>query len=78
MEPKKQFTPEQIAKFKSWRENISKSLIGRPAWNKGKKWSEETKKKISESRKGIDPWNKGKKGVMPEPWNKGMRVADLV
>jgi hypothetical protein len=31
--------------------------------NKGKKWSEEIKKKISESMKGIIPWNKGKKGV---------------
>lgn len=28
-------------------------------WNKGKSYSDETKKKISESKKGSVPWNKG-------------------
>lgn len=31
------------------------------AWNKGKSWSEETKKKISESQIGRTAWNKGLK-----------------
>ena len=31
---------------------ISASLVGRKAWNKGKKMSEETKKKVSNSKKG--------------------------
>lgn len=56
-----------------------------PAWNKGKAFSDETKKKMSEASKGQIPWNKGKTGVysndtikkMSEsskgqiPWNKG-------
>lgn len=29
------------------------------AWNKGKNWSEETKKKLSDAHKGKTPWNKG-------------------
>lgn len=35
-----------------WRDNISKSLIGRTPPNKGKSPSEETRKKLSESGKG--------------------------
>lgn len=34
---------------------------GRIVWNKGKAWSEETKKKMSLARMGKTPWNKGKK-----------------
>ena len=61
---------------------------GQKPWNKGKKNSEETRKKISlvlkgkkyapgrvSPMKGKTAWNKGKKGVMPEPWNKGKKNA---
>ncbi len=39
--------------------SVSCSLIGRPAYFKGKNLSEETKRKISESKKGTPSWNKG-------------------
>lgn len=39
-------------------------------WNKGKKLSENHKKKISKSKKNCIPWNKGKRGVQIA-WNKG-------
>lgn len=56
-------------------------------WNKGKKMSEDTKKKLSESLKGRTPWNKGvpqtkehleklsklRKGRIP--WNKGLKTG---
>lgn len=40
---------------------ISKSRMGQPSPTKGKKMSDETKKKLSESLKGRIPWNKGLK-----------------
>lgn len=63
-----------------------------PSW-KGKKHSEETKKRMSELKKGKKtgfpawnkgmktgyiPWNKGKKGIMPTPWNKGKKFPQIV
>ena len=33
---------------------------------------EEARKNRSEAQMGRVPWNKGQKGVMPEPWNKGL------
>lgn len=45
-------------------------------WNKGIKWSEETKQKISASLKGRKPWNKGKVGLMPVPHNKGKHLSE--
>lgn len=36
-------------------------MYGKSSWNKGKKMSEESRKKLSESCKGRTPWNKGKK-----------------
>jgi DNA mismatch endonuclease, patch repair protein len=33
---------------------------------------EQTRKKISEANMGRTAWNKGQRGVMPEPWNKGL------
>ena len=58
------------------------------AFNKGKKHTEETKKKLREANKGKTPWNKGKK--MSEeycrknseshkgktPWNKGKQLSE--
>lgn len=41
-----------------WKDNIRKGMIG---VNKGKKHTEETKKRLSESHKGQIPWNKGKR-----------------
>ena len=48
----------------------------RVAWNKDKKWDDETKKKISAKLKGRTPWNKGKVGVMAIPWNKGTKLSE--
>lgn len=69
------------------KDKISKSLIGKmageknpmfgkPAWNRGKSRSEETKMKISLTKKGTIPWNKGKKGVQI-PWNKGLKLKQI-
>lgn len=41
---------------KEWREKISKAL-------KGRKISDETKRKLSQARIKVAPWNKGKRGV---------------
>ena len=38
-------------------------MVGRPAWNKGKHPSEESRRKMSEAHKGKVAWNKWKKGV---------------
>lgn len=42
-------------------EETKKKLKGRPAWNKGKKATEELRRKLSESHKGLPGNNKGKK-----------------
>ena len=42
------------------------------AWNKGKKFSMESRMRMSLSHKGHVPWNKGKKNVQI-PWNKGKK-----
>ena len=41
-------------------------------WNKGKKLSEEHKRKLSEVHRGKPTWNKGKKGIQIA-WNKGLK-----
>ena len=46
------------------------------AWNKGKKFSMETRMRMSLSHKGHVPWNKGKKGVQI-PWNKGKKGVQV-
>lgn len=38
---------------------------------KGRKASDETRRKLKESHLGKIPWNKGSSGIMPAPWNKG-------
>src|SRR3990167_3197862 len=48
----------------------SKGVMPSP-WNKGKKLSEEIRKKLSISHIGQKSWNKGKKGSIA--WNKGMK-----
>ena len=45
------------------------------AWNKGKHWSDETKRNISESKKGYQAWNKGKSGYLSEEIRKKMSEA---
>jgi len=44
--------PKWVSDRKTCSENISKGLIGRKSWNKGKHLSEETKRKISEANIG--------------------------
>lgn len=42
------------------KKRISETRTGKhSAWNKGKSWSKEAKKKMSEACKGRIPWNKG-------------------
>ena len=41
--------------------------------NKGRKLSEEHRRKLSEAHKGKTPWNKGKKGSQ-QAWNKGKHL----
>lgn len=61
---KQVITPETRKKMSIIRKGKSAYwLVGKPSWNKGKKFSEETKIKMSLAKKGITPWNKGKTGV---------------
>ncbi len=46
------------------------------AWNKGKKFSMETRMRMSLSHKGHVPWNKGKKGAQVA-WNKGLKLKKM-
>jgi len=46
------------------------------AWNKGKKFSIESRMRMSLGHKGHVPWNKGKKGVQI-PWNKGKKGVQV-
>jgi hypothetical protein len=49
--------------FEILKEEMSKMMS---LMNKGRKRSEESKKKMSEARKGIEPWNKGKTNIYSE------------
>lgn len=52
-----------LERTEEWRENISNSLKGRVAWNKGKTgiYSEEVLKKMANAKRGKPSWNKGQK-----------------
>ena len=52
-------------------DHMSEIRKGKDTWMKGKKHSDETKKKMSDVNKGRTPWNKGKKGIQVA-WNKGL------
>ena len=58
-----------------WKDNISKSM-------KGRKVSDETRKKMSEnngkSQLGKTPWNKGKTGVQPKSLETKMKISKPV
>ena len=57
----------------SWNKGTKGLII---AWNKGKKFSIETRLRMSLSHKGHVPWNKGKKNVQI-PWNKGLKLKQI-
>lgn len=48
---------------------------GQISWNKGKKMSDDFRKKVSDALKGKIVWNKGKTGVQTA-WNKGKPMSD--
>ena len=52
----RKLSPEEI-------ERIRQRFIGKPSWNKGLKFSSESRKKMSESKKGKTSPNKGKTGI---------------
>ncbi|MEK0335806.1 MAG: NUMOD3 domain-containing DNA-binding protein [Nitrosopumilus sp.] len=60
--------------FNSGNTHFKKGMI---PWNKGGKFSEESKKKMSVSHKGKSPWNKGlKTGLVPKTaFKKGYKLS---
>ena len=74
----KQYGAENIGMYEAdrrlfWTRLTLKGKKGlQVAWNKGKKFSIESRMRMSLSQKGKVPWNKGLKGVMIA-WNKGKR-----
>ncbi|MDR3503073.1 MAG: HNH endonuclease signature motif containing protein [Legionella sp.] len=65
---RKPFTQER-------KDNISKSLKGKPSKNKGRKLTEEQKEKMRGPRPDFIPWNKDKK-LEYSSWNKGLTVEN--
>lgn len=45
-------------------------------WNKGK--TGYMKANRTSFKKGQSPWNKGRGGLMPTPWNKGMKMSESI
>ena len=85
----KHHTAETKAKIGAKSRGRTPPNKGKPAWNRGKTTSletrakisaakrnpsAETRKKIGDAKRGKSPWNKGKRGVQV-PWNKGMRKS---
>lgn len=61
---------------KKTREKIAQSTMGEKNHFYGKHHTEEANEKNRIAHLGHLAWNKGTKGVMPEPWNKGLKAKD--
>jgi hypothetical protein len=62
------------------RKKISQShvgKIGKEPWNKGKPFSDESRKKMSDAKKGKEPWNKGKTNIYSNETKEKIRQANL-
>ncbi len=57
-------------------EKLGRSWRGKPAWNKGLLWNDETKKKMSIAKKGKPTWNKGKTDIYSEDTKKKMGLSN--
>lgn len=51
---------------------MRESKLGKPSWNKGIPFGDETRKKMSLAKQGYTPWNKNKTGLQIA-WNKGQK-----
>ncbi len=56
-------------------------MFGKPAWNRGKHWPQEIRKKLSLARIGKIPWNKGKRlpqfsGINSPAWKGGKIIKE--
>lgn len=66
-----------IAHSADTKEKISKTRSGKySAWNVGKEWSDEAKRKMSLARMGKEPWNKGKTGTIKHSPEEVLRISD--
>jgi len=71
---KKKMSNSKLGKHYSTRTEFKK---GNPPWNKGKKLSDEYRKKLSESHKGLQSYWKGRKrGAMSDEWKRKISEAN--